>query len=105
MDKIKSPSLILLVISMIYCGIVGVNFSNVILMVSLVGLYAIEHLLKGLDAYLEANKKAERPITEIDKLKEDIAKEELVIRLEKLKRRDLKVIGTATYQDNGNLTF
>ena len=104
MDKLKSPSLILLIISLIYSAIVGVNYQISIVLVGLVGLYAIEQAVICLNMYLESKKVKELPVSELDKLRIEIMEEEARARLEKIKRRETNVIGFNKTEGN-NLTF
>lgn len=93
MDKLKSPSLVLLIVGLLYSGIVGFDSHNVSAVLGLCVLYALELGTDALKLYLDANRKPEKEPTELEKLTEQIKIEEAQERLAKAKKRERETIG------------
>jgi len=99
-DKMKSPSLILLILAMIYVGIFGVNLSSTFVILGLCCLNGLERLLDGLKLYLDSKQKPEKELSEFEKVQTEYKLEEAKIRLDKLKRRETNPLGFSPSRDN-----
>ena len=103
-ESLKSPSLVLLVISLIYVGFTGISVHTMGVILGICTLYGLEIGLKGLKMYLEANKKEEKQQSKLELLQEEIKIEEANIRLEKTKKREVGSVGFGNGMPD-NLSF
>lgn len=88
MDRLKSPFLILLVISLVYIGTIGATTHNSMVVLGLCVLNALEIGIRALKLYLDSNVVEEKEETELEKVQNEIKLEEAKIKLLKLEKRE-----------------
>ena len=100
MEKLKSPSLILLMLALVYGGVFGVNLSSTLVIIGLCCLNGLERALDGLKMYLDSKQKPEKELSELDKINYEYKLEEAKLKLEKIKRRETNPIGFSPSKSN-----
>lgn len=88
MDRLKSPFLILLIISLVYIGILGVTTHSSMVVLGLCALNALEIGIRALKLYLDSKVVEPKEETELDEIQNKIKLEEAKIKLLKLEKRE-----------------